>query len=174
MRKVILAAALPLLLAACGGGTAAEADAAQTTDDSVPSDPGDIPDGGEGASDAELGALPDIPDGGEGLSETELAALDAPKASTGKPARCHTEPLDSDLEYDGPCNFEALGGGSFVITPPQGKTFSDDATEFVIEVDAPNVAGMSMRVGGELNFLGTARRKGACWESESYQLCVYK
>jgi hypothetical protein len=160
MRKVILAAALPLLLAACGGETApapaAEADAAQATDDSVPSDPGDIL------------------DGGEGLSETELAALDAPKASTGKPARCHTEPLDSDLEYDGPCNFEALGGGSFVITPPQGKTFSDDATEFVIEVDAPNVAGMSMRVGGELNFLGTARRNGACWEAESYLLCVYK
>jgi hypothetical protein len=104
----------------------------------------------------------------------ELAAPNAPKASTSKPARCHTEPLDSDLEYDGPCNFEALDGGSFVITPPMGKTFSDDATEFVIEVDAPNVAGMSMRVGGELNFLGTARRKVACWETESYQLCVDK
>lgn len=152
MKKLALAAVLPLLLVACGGETT-ESPAAE-----APADAAAAP----VAAEEELGGE----DGGEGADEATLAAA-------GTNARCVTEPLDSDVSYDGACTFEALGGGSFVITPPEGEMFSDDATEFVIEVDAPGVAGMSMRVGGELNFLGTATQDGACWNSESYMVCAY-
>lgn len=95
MRLLLAAAIVPLFLTACGEKAEAPA---ETEDPALQN----IPDGGEGATDAELApaagatggaapkaapapaakgksggsALDNIPDGGEGLSEEELNGLD--------------------------------------------------------------------------------------------------
>jgi hypothetical protein len=53
--------------------------------------------------------------------------------------------------------------------------FFNGITQVVVEVDAPGIAGGSIRQNGELNPIGTMERHKddrACWSSADFTVCA--
>lgn len=147
-----------LSLAACGGSEADEAapveTASETTDTAASAQPAASADGASAAEAANAGP-------GE-FKETVRAA------------RCKI--YDPGGDYEGPCQFTEWEGGSFMVSRSDNAEFFAGITEVVVEVDAPGIAGGSIRQQGESNFLGTMERHsddGACWSSADFTVCAY-
>jgi hypothetical protein len=152
-----LAAAL-LALAGCEGG--AEADRADTADTA-----------GEDA--AEAGEPAEKPAMKVAAAEPQEESGPPEFKETVKSARCKV--YDPGGDYDGPCQFTTWGGGSFMVSRKGGEEFFGGITEVVVEIDAPGVAGGSVRQNGELNPIGTMERHTddrACWSSADFTVCA--
>lgn len=154
----VIAAGL-LALAACSGAETGETDsAAATSADAAPDAPA-AADTAEATSDG--GEMADA--GGPGDFK-----------ETVKPARCKI--YDPGGDYEGPCQFTQWGSASFMVNRADNGEFFSGITEVVVEVDAPGVAGGSIRQNGELNPLGTMERHSddtACWSSADFTVCAY-
>jgi hypothetical protein len=157
--------AAALMAAACGD--AAEGDVASAAEQSTA-------EGADGTPPAEAGA--------EAADAADPAAASDAAFDTGMPddsesvrsARCRV--YDPGGDYDGPCEFVQWGGPSFLVRRAGGEPFFADISEVVVEVDAPGVAGGSIRQSGELNPLGTMNRHTddrACWSSADFTVCAY-
>jgi hypothetical protein len=93
---------------------------------------------------------------------------------TVKTVRCKV--YDPGGDYDGPCKFTQWEGGSFMVSRDGDAEFFNGITEVVVEIDAPGIAGGSIRQAGESNFLGTMERHSddrACWSSADFTVCAY-
>ena len=141
-----------------------EAAASQTTDaassDSTPAEASKVAEASKTAAPAKKAATEE-----SGLGEVK---------ETVKTARCNV--YDPSGDYNGPCQFTQWGGSSFTVSRRGNAEFFNDITEVVVEVDAPGVAGGSIRQNGELNYIGTMERHKddrACWSSEDFTVCAY-
>lgn len=128
----------------------------------------------------------------EAAAETTTATEDAPAADapeTTEPAEesglgeftesvrtVECKVYDPGGDFEGPCEFTQWGGPSFTLTRADGSAFFADITEVVVEVDAPGIAGGSIRQNGDLMPIGTMTRHEddkACWSSEDFTACAY-
>lgn len=163
----MLAASL-FALSACGGtegasGETAEADAmAAEAEGDAPATPAQA--GSEAAGEDTVAATTKADTGSPAADEFE---------ETVKTARCKV--YDPGGDYEGPCQFTTWGSGSFVVSRKGGAEFFNGITEVHVEIDAPGVAGGSIRQAGELNFIGTMERHKddrACWSSADFTVCA--
>ena len=152
-----LAAAM-LALAACGGG--AGTDAAGTSDSA-------------GKDAAEAGEPTEKPAEKVAAAEPQEESGPPEFEETVKSVRCKV--YDPGGDYEGPCQFTTWGGGSFMVSRKGGEEFFGGITEVVVEIDAPGVAGGSLRQNGELNPIGTMERHKddrSCWSSADFTVCA--
>ena len=158
-----LAAAL-MTLGACSG---AEADKDGDTAAAATKEAAEKPSakGDDEAKATKVAAKDEAADEGLGPDDFE---------ETVKTARCKI--YDPGGEYEGPCQFTQWGGASFMVSRKDGSEFFNGITEVSVEVDAPGVAGGSVRQEGENNFIGTMERHKddkACWSSADFTVCAY-
>jgi hypothetical protein len=149
-----------LAVAACGGGAEAGADK-EVVADTAEADTAEAEEPAEAPA-KKVAAVESEAD--TGLPEFE---------ETVKAARCKV--YDPGGDYEGPCQFTTWGGGSFVVSRKGGAEFFNGITEVHVEIDAPGIAGGSVRQAGELNFIGTMERHKddrACWSSEDFTVCA--
>lgn len=165
-RSAVLVAGL-LALGACSGADAdADADGAQdapATSAEVGGDASSAPSDSISTNDASAASAATPADSGPGEFK-----------ETVKTARCKV--YDPGGDYEGPCQFTQWEGGSFMVNREANAEFFNGITEVVVEVDAPGIAGGSIRQGGESNFLGTMERHSddrACWSSADFTVCAY-
>lgn len=160
---IILTVASSIALAACSGADKAEKEAAATEEVAVETAPA-------------AGETPET--AAEGAAKDEAMGINQPPA-TGKEgeqvqARCVVTAKKGSGFYDDSCMFESTGGKSFIITSGDDPDFFDGIKEIVVEADTDDAAGLSVRdANGDLNYTGPAKRNGACWSNDSFDVCAY-
>lgn len=161
-RSAMLAAGL-LALGACSGADADRAQEAPATSTEAAGDTSSAPSDSVSVNDASTTSAAPPADSGPGEFK-----------ETVKTARCKV--YDPGGDYEGPCKFTQWEGGSFMVSREGNAEFFNGITEVMVEVDAPGIAGGSIRQGGENNFLGTMERHSddrACWSSADFTVCAY-
>ena len=100
----------------------------------------------------------------------------AAAAAAPRPARCVIASAGSQT-WQGPCQFHAERGGSFTVTPPQGRSFGDGISSISLTIIEPGVGDVRGLTGDGINSRwGEARRSPrdrACWVGTDFSLCVY-
>lgn len=150
-------------MGACSGADADGAQEAPATSTQAGGDTSSAPSDRVSVNDASTTSAPPPADSGPGEFK-----------ETVKTARCKV--YDPGGDYEGPCQFTQWEGGSFMVSREGNDEFFNGITEVMVEVDAPGIAGGSIRQGGENNFLGTMERHSddrACWSSADFTVCAY-
>lgn len=91
-----------------------------------------------------------------------------------KPANCQIELAGKSI-YDGACNFESSGGGSFSITGFDiNQSLIGHVQEVSVEVSESkigNVFGSNDK--GAIHEWGQAKRSKGCWIGSNFKVCAY-
>ncbi|TMV02593.1 hypothetical protein FGK63_20410 [Ruegeria sediminis] len=78
--------------------------------------------------------------------------------------------IDGQIEMQGPCVFDPMGGGDFFAAD------IDDRLAFVyfyLEDSGIGIAAWSDRESKANSMLGTLYRDGACWQNPDVTLCAW-
>ena len=91
-----------------------------------------------------------------------------------KPANCQIELAGKSI-YDGACNFESSGGGSFSITGFDiNQSLIGHVQEISVEIEEPNIATVfGSNENGMLHEWGQAKRSKGCWIGSNFKVCAY-
>ena len=105
-----------------------------------------------------------------------LAALPASAQHRGRSVRCVVA-SNGMPTYRGPCFFYPEGGGSFVVSPPRGRSFPGEVTGISVSIEERGIAEVyGLTPTGPASRWGTAvrsRRDRACWEGPDFSVCAY-
>jgi hypothetical protein len=112
-----------------------------------------------------------------------VLSLSAPQTVQAKSAKCDISLNNGKKgEYKGPCDFDPLSGGSFMVTMPRPKKI------FFANINAINVyvgdyaglpkdqALLTYNVGAvtiDYGQLFRSKSKPACWVNQVHRICVY-
>jgi hypothetical protein len=110
------------------------------------------------------------------------AVFGVSNAANAKPAKCELS-IDGGGNYNGPCNFVPMGGGSFEISAlEKRKNLIGDLESIVVWVGSaadlpPNEAFYAYTRRGEAgrngSYLKRQKSRPACWVGEYDKICVF-
>lgn len=91
-----------------------------------------------------------------------------------KPANCQIELAGKSI-YDGACNFESSGGGSFSITGFDiNQSLIGHVQEVSVEVSESKIGSVfGSNNEGSIHEWGQAKRSKGCWIGSNFKVCAY-